>query len=49
MDTYVPITCRNNSYSKINSSAAYGTKCVINTIENLTDIDIDYYVKVKDF
>ncbi len=46
-DTYVPIACRNNAYSKINSSAAYGTNCVINTVENLTGIKVDYYVKVN--
>ena len=46
-DTYVPIACRNNAYAKINSSAAYGTSCVIDTIEQLTDISIDYYVKVN--
>ncbi len=46
-DTYVPIACNNNRSSKINSSAAYGTNCVINTIKNLTDIDIDYYVKIN--
>lgn len=46
-DTYVPIACRNNAYAKINSSAAYGTSCVIDTIENLTDIEIDYYVKLN--
>ena len=40
-DTYVPIACRKNAENKINSSAAYGTKCVIDTIENLTDIKID--------
>src|SRR5574344_2770805 len=46
-DTYVPIACRNGAYAKINSSAAYGASCVINTIKNLTDIDIDYYVKIN--
>ena len=46
-DTYVPIACNHNRYAKINSSAAYGTSCVINTIEQLTDIDIDYYVKIN--
>lgn len=46
-DTYVPIACRNNTKFKINSSAAYGTECVINTIQNLTDIKIDYYVKIN--
>ena len=46
-DTYVPIACRRNAENKINSSAAYGTKCVIDTIENLTDIKIDYYIKIN--
>ena len=46
-DTYVPIACRNNAYNKINSSAAYGTNCVLNTVQNLTDIKIDYYVKIN--
>ena len=46
-DTYVPIACRHNAEYKINSSAAYGTKCVIDTIEQLTEIKIDYYVKIN--
>lgn len=46
-DTYVPIACNNNKYAKINSAAAYGTSCVINTINNFLDINIDYYVKIN--
>lgn len=46
-DTYVPIACRNNAYAKINSSAAYGTSCVIDTIEQFTGITIDYYAKIN--
>lgn len=46
-DTYVPIACKGKTYNKINSSAAYGTKCVTDTIENLTGINIDYYVKIN--
>ena len=46
-DTYVPIACRNGAYSKINSAAAYGTNCVISTVQSLTEIDIDYYIKVN--
>ena len=34
------------SSSKINSSAAYGNKCIIDTVQNFTGIKIDYYVKV---
>lgn len=46
-DTYVPIACNNNRYAKINSSAGYGTNCVIKTVEALTDIKVDYYVKIN--
>lgn len=46
-DLYVPIACNNNRYAKINSSAAYGSTCVINTIQKLTGIDIDYYLKMN--
>ena len=46
-DTYVPIACNNNRYNKINSSAAYGSDCVINTMQNLVDVTIDYYAKIN--
>ena len=46
-DTRVPIACNKNKPNKINSSAMYGTDCVINTITNLTDVKIDYWVKVN--
>ena len=46
-DTYVPIACNGNKENKINSSAYGGTSCVVNTIQNLTGIDIDYYVKIN--
>lgn len=46
-DLYVPIACNHNRYAKINSSAAYGSSCVIKTIQKLTDIEIDYYVKIN--
>lgn len=46
-DTFVPIACNNNRSHKINSSAAYGTECVIKTIKNLVDVDIDYYAKIN--
>lgn len=46
-DLYVPIACNRNRYNKINSSAAYGSTCVINTVQQLTGIDIDFYVKVN--
>lgn len=46
-DTYVPIACNHNRNHKINSSAAYGTECVINTVKNLVDVEIDYYAKIN--
>lgn len=46
-DLYVPIACRNGAKAKINSSAAGGVSCVIDTIKDLTDIDIDYYAKIN--
>lgn len=46
-DTYVPIACRANKEAKINSSAYGGTSCVVKTIENLTSLKIDYYVKIN--
>jgi len=46
-DTYVPISCNGNASNKINSSAVGGASCVINTLNNLTGIDIDYYVKIN--
>lgn len=46
-DTYVPISCQNNVESKITHSGWGGEKCVINTIENWTGININYYAKVN--
>ena len=46
-DMYVPIACRNNAKAKINSSAAHGTECVINTVQNFTEVKVDYYVKIN--
>lgn len=46
-DTYVPIICYNNAESKITHSGWNGESCVISTLENLMDINIDYYVKVN--
>lgn len=46
-DTFVPIACRGGQENKINSSAYGGTSCVVKTIENLTDIKIDYYAKIN--
>jgi len=47
-DTYVPIACfSNKTENKITHAASRGTKCVINTIQNFTGINIDYYAKIN--
>ncbi len=47
-DTYVPIACFSNQRkNKITHAAWYGEECMIKTIENFLDIDIDYYFKIN--
>ena len=47
-DSYVPITCMNNVDNKITHSAGQGgTNCVIKTVQNFLDINIDYFMKIN--
>lgn len=47
-DSYVPIACwSGRPENKITHAAAYGNDCMINTIENYLDINIDYYAKIN--
>lgn len=47
-DTYVPIACwSSKDENKITHAAAYGTDCMMNTIEDYFDINIDYYAKIN--
>src|SRR5574344_471697 len=46
-DSYVPITCMSNKKNKITHSSWGGESCIINTIEQFTGVDIDYYVKIN--
>ncbi len=46
-DTYVPISCRQNQKNKLTHAGWFGTDCMMETIENIFDIDINYYVKVN--
>ncbi|MDD2202975.1 MAG: LCP family protein [Bacilli bacterium] len=47
-DTFVPIMCfKNQIQNKITHAAWYGESCMIDTIENFTGINIDYYVKIN--
>lgn len=47
-DSYVPIACwANKAENKITHAAAYGNDCMINTIEDYFDVNIDYYAKIN--
>lgn len=46
-DSYVPISCRDSKKNKLTHAGWFGTDCMIETIENVFDIDIHYYVKVN--
>lgn len=47
-DTYVSISCFTNSRkNKITHAAWNGDTCMIDTIQNFLDIQIDYYVKIN--
>ncbi len=47
-DSYVPIACwSSKAENKITHAAAYGTDCMISTIENYFDVTIDYYAKIN--
>ena len=47
-DSFVPIACwPSKEENKITHAAAYGNDCMINTIEDFLDIDIDYYAKIN--
>lgn len=47
-DTFVPIACfKNQIENKITHAAWQGESCMIDTIENFTGIQIDYFVKVN--
>ena len=46
-DTYAKIACGNRQFQKINTSAYGGAKCVKKTVENITGLNIDYYIKIN--
>lgn len=47
-DSYIPISCWSGKpENKITHAAAYGDDCMINTIKDYFDIDIDYYAKIN--
>ena len=46
-DSYVNISCMNNRKNKITHSAWYDEECIVDTINNTFNINIDYYVKIN--
>lgn len=46
-DTYVPLGCEGGEYDKLTHTGIYGVSCSIKTIENLLDIQINYYLRVN--
>lgn len=47
-DSYVPIACwSDKAENKITHAAGYGTDCMMQTIENYFDVNIDYYAKIN--
>ena len=46
-DTFVQISCYRNVRSKITHAASGGDQCMINTLQNFLDVNIDYYVKIN--
>lgn len=46
-DTYMPIACMNNKKNKITNAGWYGEDCIMDSVENYFNINIDYYFKVN--
>lgn len=47
-DSYVSIACfKNQAKNKITHAAWYGEDCMVKTISNLLNVDINYYVKIN--
>ena len=47
-DTYTPIACfAGQKKNKITHAAWYGESCMMSTIENMFDVEIDYYIKIN--
>lgn len=46
-DSYMPISCLDNRKNKITHAAWYNESCIIDSLNNTFDINIDYYIKVN--
>ena len=47
-DTYIKTACSGSNYRRINTTTWGSTStCAVQTVENLFDVDIDYYAKIN--
>lgn len=47
-DTYIRTACSGSSYRRINTTTwGSASTCAVNTVEDLFDVDIDYYAKIN--
>ena len=46
-DSYVPITCYGGNRSKINDAGAASKACLMETVGELLDVDVDFYMEVN--
>lgn len=46
-DTYVPIQCWGGTYSKVNSARSESRSCLMDTVGDLLDTTIDFYMEVN--
>lgn len=46
-DYYIDLGCESGSKDKLTHAGIYGVDCSVKTIENLFDIDINYYARVN--
>ncbi len=46
-DSYVPIACDGGEMDKIAHARGYGLQCTIDTVEDLLDVPVDFYVETN--
>lgn len=46
-DYYIPQTCQNNQNDKLTHTGIYGVECTLESVENYTGIEINYYARVN--
>lgn len=47
-DSWAPLTCKSGNHTKLTYAGAYGgVECSISTIEEMYDIEINYYAKIN--